>query len=55
MADLIDRVTALGGGLERFMAAPSRELGGRLGAELREVREVLLSLRDDRGERPSDG
>ena len=54
-ADLIDRVTALGGGLEHFVAQPSRELGGRLGAELREVRDVLVSLRDDRGDRAGDG
>ncbi len=44
-ADLIDRATELGTGLEGFLAAPSRELGGTLGAELRSLREALLALR----------
>ncbi|AYG02712.1 FUSC family protein [Gryllotalpicola protaetiae] len=46
-ADLIDRAAALGAGLERFIAAPSRELGADLGGELRGLREVLVSLRRD--------
>lgn len=46
-ADLIDRAAALGAGLERFVSAPSRELGAGLGAELRALREVLVTLRRD--------
>ncbi|GAA4188708.1 hypothetical protein GCM10022288_15440 [Gryllotalpicola kribbensis] len=46
-ADLIDRGVALGTGLQRFVAAPSRELGGRLGGELRALRESLVALRRD--------
>ncbi|WP_344756677.1 FUSC family protein [Gryllotalpicola koreensis] len=46
-ADLVDRAAALGAGLERFVAAPSRELGAELGGELRGLREVLVSLRRD--------
>jgi hypothetical protein len=46
-ADLIDRAAALGAELERFVAAPSRELGTEIGSELRSLREVLVSLRRD--------
>lgn len=46
-ADLIDSAAALGLGLERFVASPSRELGASLGAELRGLRARLVSLRRD--------
>jgi len=46
-ADLIDAGEALGSGLEEFVAHPSRELGARLGAELRALREVMVALRRD--------
>jgi hypothetical protein len=47
VADLIARAAALGPGLERFVEAPSRELGARLGGELRALRESLVALRRD--------
>jgi uncharacterized membrane protein YccC len=46
-ADLLDRATALGTGLEGFVDGPSREAGEALGAELRALREVLIALRRD--------